>query len=1116
MGASLWEKPAWDSLFQKNMVIVCTAAVLQECLGHAFIKIEQCSILIFDEAHHAKSNHPYALIMKDYYVGEPDVMRRPRIFGMTASPVDANTDVTEAARMLENLLHAKIVTASEETLNRNNIVRPHEDIARYAPLRTPFETPFHQQLKALYGDVRGFEKFFTNSKRISSEIGPWASDMYWSFAFSEAESRKRENRKELQHNKENNGQNVAKLDAQIARLQEASEYIRQHDFGLPTLSPADLSSKVILLKEYLDRYYHRTGDARCIVFVEQRQTARLLLLIFRELGGPNLHPDLLVGTTSRGSETNVTLKSQILTVQKFRHGQLNCLFSTSVAEEGLDIPQCNLVVRFDLYRSMIGYVQSRGRARHKNSTYVHMLEEGNQFHRAVVQNALQAEKSMRSFCEGLPRDRYLDKLDHDLCTLRDTQGEVFLDPVSGAKLTYRSSLSVLAHFVSAIPRPNDETNLQATYIVQRVVDTSPDRDGRHGFQCEVLLPERAPIHTAIGKTCSRKLLAKCAAAFKMCLMLRERGALNENLLPTYEEKVVAMRNAHLALSEKQKGQYLMRIKPEFWQIGLKSITERLYLTIIDVDAGLDRPHQPIGLITRAQLPHLPRFPIYLRNDRPSNVVLTPLETSFKATEEDLTLFNKVTLQIYGDIYNKIYEEDITKMTYWLVPIRSDYTMANVSTSSPENVIDMVQVRDICNPTDGRTQWTPDMDDVYLVDKYIVDKYSGGRRFYSKALAPHLKPDSPVPESAIKAEPARKYKESILDWSNSLWSGSRKFRTWNMEQPVIEVERIPFRRNFLAAMDQKEKDSEGQLSIFVCPEPLKISMMTTRFVAMVYIFPAILHRIEDYLIALEACQHLGLTINPALALEALTKDSDNSGEYGAEVINFRSGMGPNYERLEFLGDCFLKMATSISTFVLQPDENEFEFHVRRMCMLCNKNLFGTAKELKLYEWVRTMAFNRRQWYPKGLELRHGKGKGLGDGPVHHALGDKSVADVCEAFIGAAFLQDNKPGEWKATDWDQAVKAVKIFVDSEDHLMEKFSDYYAAYEKPKYQLAEATATQLDLARQIEQKHPYHFKYPRLLRSAFVHPSQAFMWEKVPNCKLLLFTMQVTILNIRRSAP
>ncbi len=138
----------------------------------------------------------------------------------------------------------------------------------------------------------------------------------------------------------------------------------------------------------------------------------------------------------------------------------------------------------------------------------------------------------------------------------------------------------------------------------------------------------------------------------------------------------------------------------------------------------------------------------------------------------------------------------------------------------------------------------------------------------------------------------------------------------------------------------------------------------------YLLPAIVHRFESYLIALEACQHVDLKVSPALALEALTKDSDNSADHGEEKINFRSGMGPNYERLEFLGDCFLKMATSISTFVLQPDENEFEFHVRRMLMLCNANLMDTAvgkkqfvfddgaeRGLQLYKYIRTEAFSR---------------------------------------------------------------------------------------------------------------------------------------------------------------
>lgn len=37
-------------------------------------------------------------IIKDYYVIQADPTKRPRIFGMTASPVDAREDVVKAAR----------------------------------------------------------------------------------------------------------------------------------------------------------------------------------------------------------------------------------------------------------------------------------------------------------------------------------------------------------------------------------------------------------------------------------------------------------------------------------------------------------------------------------------------------------------------------------------------------------------------------------------------------------------------------------------------------------------------------------------------------------------------------------------------------------------------------------------------------------------------------------------------------------------------------------------------------------------------------------------------------------------------------------------------------------
>ncbi|KAH7089014.1 dicer-like protein 1 [Paraphoma chrysanthemicola] len=1123
MGQSLFHKATWDKLFTNNMVIICTAQVLVECMMHSFIGMGRINLLIFDEAHHAKSNHPYARIMKDYYAHEQDISKRPRIFGMTASPVDVRGQsaehVREAARELEELLDAKIATTTDRMLASNSISKPDEQIALYARLRNEFETPLHLKIKARYGDVAPFRKFFIASKRHASELGRWASDMFWSFAFDDERSRKLQNREEFKYNRTKKpNSSVEELDSHIQRLKEAATFVQQHDFGLPTLDDDDTSSKVQQLHHWLNLYYERSDEAHCIVFVEQRHTARLLKLIFDHIGGPNLRCDVLVGVNSRAGEQNISLRSQILTLQKFRRGDLNCLFATSVAEEGLDIPQCNLVIRFDLYRTMIGYVQSRGRARHRNSKYLHMLEEGNSDHRERVIDVRYDEMVMRDFCQGLSNDRVLNELDKDgsdMLALADTLFPSYNDPISGAKLTYRSSLTVLNHFVATWPSPNHDIMAQPSYVISPGMNYDPREPQRTGFVCEVILPEHCPIISMVGDVHGKKAIAKCSAAFKMCVELRNKGHINEHLLPIHGKLLPAMRNALLAVSEKKKGKYPMLIKPSFWKQGRDTTPDCLYLTIADVDQGLDRPHQPIGLLTRAVLPELPSFPIFLTDGRASNVVSRSLSTPVSAGADFIDVVTKFTLRIFEDIYNKVYDYDVSKMSYWVVPVVAGSLKAtDCSIVDPSTLLDMDQVIKVYD--EPWWQWNAQTKSEELIDKYFVDAMNGGRRYYSKCLAVHLKPQDPVPAHIPRQN--HKFMKNILDYTDSKWMKSRDLAKWNPNQPVLQVEKIPFRRNHLANLEDKEKKEHHDSKTYICPEPLRISNIATPFVAMCYVLPAIIHRFESYLIALDACRVLDLEVSPALALEALTKDSENSEEHGEAQINFKSGMGPNYERLEFLGDCFLKMATSISTFVQQPDENEFEFHVRRMVMLCNQNLMETAvgtkkvasvdgseRALELYKYIRTDTFSRRTWYPEGLKLLRGKGLNKSESDwlnLNHNLGDKSIADVCEAFIGAAFMHHHQNGRWNPTDWDNAVKAVKLFVNSPDHVMERWSDYYAAYEKPKYQLADATATQLDLARKVEMKHPYHFRYPRLLRSAFVHPSQPFMWENIPNYQRLEF--------------
>ena len=118
MGCDLWVKATWTKHISENEVIVCTAEILNQCLMHSFISIDDINLLIFDEAHHTKKNHAYARlvssttqyirfawrpnisarIIKDYYLAQNDPEKRPKIFGMTASPVDAREDVIQAAK----------------------------------------------------------------------------------------------------------------------------------------------------------------------------------------------------------------------------------------------------------------------------------------------------------------------------------------------------------------------------------------------------------------------------------------------------------------------------------------------------------------------------------------------------------------------------------------------------------------------------------------------------------------------------------------------------------------------------------------------------------------------------------------------------------------------------------------------------------------------------------------------------------------------------------------------------------------------------------------------------------------------------------------------------------
>ncbi|CAL5870932.1 uncharacterized protein PFLUO_LOCUS5174 [Penicillium psychrofluorescens] len=1079
MGTDFWDQPIWDEQLKENMVIVCTADILCHSLHNAFIKMNQINLLVFDEAHHTKKEHAYARIVREFYI-TADPSKRPKIFGMTASPIDGKGDILTAATRLETLLDSQIATTSKMTLLRQIVKKPKEVLWPYETPQPSHATELLKIMVKQLGDVQILERVFRWALDATSELGPWCADQVWTHVLAEDVLPQLEGR--LSKESDLGAQAPENAERDIQRVKETSEFVNLYPFQDP-LSPNQLSPKVQLLFNKLADQFAESAHTKCIVFTTQRSTARTLMQLCQKLEIPNIRPGILVGVRKGDIlAMRATFRNQFMALLKFRQGELNCLFATSVAEEGLDIPDCNLVVRFDLYNTLIQYVQSRGRARHADSTYAIMMERENEDHRLQLQEAHRAELLMKNFCETLPEDRLLHGYDHDLkSVIQDEMQRTYTIPSTMAKLTYRHAVHILDRYATSLQWEND-ISAQVSYYV-RSVDNK--------FACEVILPEKSPIRGLVGEPASRKSTAKQAAAFDACLLLRRNNLLDDHFRSIYHRRLPAMRNARLAITSKKTNQYDRICKPSIWAEQIGSVESLLYATVITFDPSepLARSHGEIILLTRKRLPVFPTFPVYLDNDIETVIRTTCVKSAFSVTLPELECLTAFTLSVFHDLFHKTYEREIEKLPYWIAPVKGNVRAKDIS--SLPGVIDWDAIKDVQEHQEWH--WSADMSPESLLDRFFYDYWDGRCRYFPVAVDHDLRPADPPPSNV----PRRSNMKDILNYSSSLSKASRaKFlEGCDWSQPVLQAEKVGLRRNFL---DKRTEAEKKETRCCICPQPLMLSAIPLPIVASCFAFPAIISRLESYLVVLEGCQKLGLEISLELALEAFTKDSDSNEEHRDQQIHVERGMGKNYERLELLGDSFLKMATSISLFCQNPEDDEYDYHVNRMCLICNQNLFETATKLQVFKYIRSQSFSRNTWYPPGLQLLRGRSYEKSfKSESHHALANKTIADVCEALIGAAMLSGG--GKHR---FDEAVKAVGIFVCDETYKSTSWEDYRGLYTPPAYQTKPADGFEVNIASQIFDKVGYKFKYPRLLRSAFTHPSYPQAWAKVPCYQRLEF--------------
>uniref|UniRef100_A0A803NSH1 Uncharacterized protein n=1 Tax=Cannabis sativa TaxID=3483 RepID=A0A803NSH1_CANSA len=283
-----------------------------------------------------------------------------------------------------------------------------------------------------------------------------------------------------------------------------------------------VTPKVQSLIKVLLSYQH-TDDFRAIIFVERVVSALVLPKVFAEL--PSLgfvRSASLIGHNNSQEMRSCQMQD---TIAKFRDGRVTLLVATSVAEEGLDIRQCNVVIRFDLAKTVLAYIQSRGRARKPGSDYILMSERGNLSHEAFLRNARNSEETLRK--EAIERT--------DLSHLKDTSRLISIDTTpdamyqvesTGAVVSLNSAVGLIHFYCSQLPSDRYSI-LRPEFVMVR----HEKPGGPTEYSCKLQLPCNAPFETLEGPICSSMRLAQQAVCLAACKKLHEMGAFTDMLLP---------------------------------------------------------------------------------------------------------------------------------------------------------------------------------------------------------------------------------------------------------------------------------------------------------------------------------------------------------------------------------------------------------------------------------------------------------------------------------------------------------------------------------------------------------------------------------------------------------
>lgn len=425
-GSVQWTPEFWDRLLQNNDILVGIGQVLQKAIvDTGFFPPSRVGLLVLDECHHAVGNHPFVSIIQDGFCGLP--LGQPRILGLTASFLHGKCEQLVQKRIkLEAVLKGKIWCPEPA------------DIQEFLSERTFSTVDFSSNGQDF--------NFLTEEAAdlLQRTLTGWANLGFMQDLLTEM-PKLSEKAARVMHQSGFHGwrRHLSKL-AQAAKERrhllppelhpQADELLRGFESWCPEplAQPCKLLSLLELLRTFEDGLPEKESSAaaaaasyRCIIFVEEVVDTLPLTHVL------NLYfEDQVAAHISGGSSMTATQQKESLA--RFRDGKVRFLVATQAVEEGIDVPSCNFVVRYDAFHNVKSHIQGAGRARMKHA------------HIYYFENNCEEEEAAAELMKQVARQELPEELEE---TRR--QPWAYTHETTGAKLDPYNCLPILYEFVQS-------------------------------------------------------------------------------------------------------------------------------------------------------------------------------------------------------------------------------------------------------------------------------------------------------------------------------------------------------------------------------------------------------------------------------------------------------------------------------------------------------------------------------------------------------------------------------------------------------------------------------------------------------------------------------------------